>query len=78
MPILKNAAAYGVHEPEDLNFLQSVFAEACAKAGRGDPEEIARKLLVMFQGGVRDRELLLTTITRAYRPARRGRPKQMQ
>ena len=78
MSILKNAFAYGVHEPEDLTFLQSVFAEACAKDAAGDREEIARKLLVLFQGGVRDRDLLLATITGAYKPAQRGRPKKMQ
>ena len=78
MPILKNAAAYGVHEPDDLTFLEGVLAEASAKDGAGDPEEIARKLLVLFQGGVRDRDLLLSTIAGAYKPAQRGRPKKMK
>ena len=55
MLILKNAAAYGVYEPKDVIFLQSIFVEACAQDGAGDPEKIARKLLVLFQGGTRDR-----------------------
>ena len=76
MSILKNAAAYGVHEPADLTFLAGVLAEASAKDGAGDPEEIARKLLVLFQGGVRDRDLLLATITGHTSRGNAGGPKR--
>jgi hypothetical protein len=53
MPISIFADNYGIFEPEDLTFLKSVFADACAIRGDADPDDIARKLLVLFKGGTR-------------------------
>ena len=47
MLILENATGCGIYKPEDLAFLEEVFAEACAADGAAKPDDIARKLLTL-------------------------------
>jgi hypothetical protein len=70
------SADYGVLNPEDLLFLQGIFDEVCASSGpmdEGEPASVARKLLVLFKGGTRDRELLKLTVARRGQRAPAGR-----
>ena len=67
MPMRRISADYGVLNPEDLLFLQGIFDEVCAANGHMDEGEraaVARKLLVLFNGGTRDRKLLKLTVAR--------------
>ena len=76
MPITQISADYGVLNPEDLLFLQGIFDEVCAANGpmdEGEPAAVARKLLVLFNGGTRDRELLKLTVARRGQRAPAGR-----
>lgn len=54
--------------PKDLALLQRVFDQICLERGE-DPSsvwasEIARTLLKLYRGGVRDKDLLLASIPR--------------
>ena len=62
MPVFRNAASIGVFRPEDLIFLHSVFEDS---RDVDDSEELARTLLRLYQAGMRDRELLLATVSKA-------------
>ena len=76
MPMRQISADYGVLNPEDLLFLQGIFDEVCAASGMlddGEPAAIARKLLVLFNGGTRDRELLKLSVARRGQRASAGR-----
>ena len=76
MPTRQISADYGVLNPEDLLFLQAILDEVCAAnvpMDEGEPAGIARKLLVLFNGGTRDRELLKLTVSRRGQRALAGR-----
>jgi hypothetical protein len=66
------ATAYGVYRPDDLALLQGIFDEVCIELkpmGQAEAQAIARKLLLLAKGGVRDRDLLKLTVSRRPRPA---------
>ena len=74
MDLRKISAEYGVLDPENLSFLRAIFDEICTADGSMDEDEVAsvaRKLLVLFNGGTRDRELL--KLAAAPRPRARSR-----
>ena len=76
MRIRQISADYGILNPEDLLFLQGIFDEVCAANGPmedGEPAAVGRKLLVLFNGGTRDRELLKLSVARRGQRAPAGR-----
>ena len=61
----------GTFQPEEVDFLQQVFDEACRRYGVTPGTEVgeclAAAILISYQAGIRDREVLVW----AYRPASR-------
>jgi hypothetical protein len=70
MSVYQLAIGNGIFSPEDLTLLQSVFDEACARNELLDEDgraSVGRKIIIMFQGGTRDRELLLAALSMGAR-----------
>jgi hypothetical protein len=66
MPEIRIAADNGVLNPDDLLFLQGIFDDVRAR-GPADQEvatAIARTLIMLFNGGTRDRDLLTAAAER--------------
>ena len=61
----------GTFQPEEVDFLQQVFDEACRRYGVTPETEVgeclAAAILISFQAGVRDREALVLSFTPATR-----------
>jgi hypothetical protein len=72
MPIKSMASRFGVFMPSDLDLLQSVYDEATEGMTAVDDAtmaEVASGLFQAHQSGVKDRQELLGTASRAlYRP----------
>ena len=74
MPITTLSAEYGIHRPEDLEFLKSVFDEVQQSQKLLEPWQgtaLARQILYIYRTGVRDRDLLLMTLNSNYTKSRR-------
>ena len=63
----------GTFQPEEVDFLQQVFDEACRRYGVAPETEVgeclAAALLISYQAGIRDRETLILSFTAATRTA---------
>ena len=75
MPIVQLADEYGIYMPEDLVFLKGVFDKVQQSqdlVGEGELNSAARKILYVFQTGVRDHDLLVAAVSgNVKRPRRR-------
>ena len=61
----------GTFQPEEVDFLQQVFDEACRRygvtSGTEVGESLAAAILMSYQAGIRDREALVLSFTPATR-----------